>query len=83
MGSLQRCANDEQILGAQLTGIAEQVEVVSLPGDLAEDPDGMPAVPVHLVIGRQDGRGLALMIGKLEIGVRPAVIPKHKQRFNC
>jgi predicted DNA-binding protein with PD1-like motif len=35
--------------------VAEQVEVVSMLGDVALGPDGEPAVHAHLVVGRSDG----------------------------
>src|SRR5690242_16196929 len=49
--------------------VDEQVEVLSLIGDVALGPDGKPAVHVHAVLGRRDGstRGGHL----LEAKVRP------------
>lgn len=35
--------------------IAEQVEVISLVGDIASAPDGTPALHVHVVVGKRDG----------------------------
>ena len=35
--------------------LAEQVEVVSLLGNVAVDPDGSPKVHAHLVVSRADG----------------------------
>lgn len=35
--------------------IDEQVEVLSLVGDIALDPDGDPTVHAHVVVGRSDG----------------------------
>lgn len=35
--------------------ITEQVEVLSLAGNLAEGPDGQPFLHAHLVVGKRDG----------------------------
>jgi len=51
--------------------VLEQVEVASLLGDVAEGPDGKPALHVHLVVGRRNG---AAMAGHLaEAHVRPTL----------
>lgn len=51
--------------------VEEQVEVASLTGDIVLDPDGMPAVHVHVVLGRRDGSAVA---GHLQEGlVRPTL----------
>lgn len=51
--------------------VDEQTEVASLTGDIALDPEGLPAVHVHAVLGRRDGSALA---GHLEMGlVRPTL----------
>ena len=51
--------------------VDEQVEVASLTGDIALDPEGKPAVHVHAVLGRRDGSALA---GHLMEGhVRPTL----------
>lgn len=51
--------------------VREQVEVASLIGDVAEGPDGAPALHVHLVVGKRDG---AAMAGHLaEAHVRPTL----------
>jgi predicted DNA-binding protein with PD1-like motif len=51
--------------------VREQVEVASLTGDVALEPDGTPAVHVHAVLGRRDGSAVA---GHLERGlVRPTL----------
>jgi len=94
LGSLQRFADAERILAAQLTAIGalsdvvllyfnwqskqyakipvtEQVEVASLLGDIAEGPDGKPALHVHLVVGRHDGSAMAGHLG--EAHVRPTL----------
>jgi predicted DNA-binding protein with PD1-like motif len=64
--------------------IREQVEVVSLIGDVALAPDGSPKVHAHVVLGRRDGTALS---GHLVEGhVRPTLEvtlteePKHLQR---
>lgn len=45
--------------------VAEQAEVLSLVGDVAEGPDGKPAVHVHAILGLRDGttRGGHLLEG--------------------
>jgi uncharacterized protein len=35
--------------------VNEQTEVASLIGDIGVDPQGDPAIHVHLVLGRRDG----------------------------
>ena len=51
--------------------VEEQVEVASLVGDIAVNPDGKPSVHVHAVLGRRDGTALA---GHLHEGhVRPTL----------
>lgn len=51
--------------------VEEQVEVASLTGDVAVEPDGEPAVHVHAVLGRRDGSAIA---GHLNRGiVRPTL----------
>ena len=64
--------------------VEEQVEVLSLVGDIALRDDGEPQVHVHVVVGRSDGttRGGHL----LEAHVRPTLevivteSPEHLQR---
>jgi predicted DNA-binding protein with PD1-like motif len=51
--------------------VREQVEVASLNGDVALDPQGRPAVHIHLVVGRRDGSALAGHLG--EAHVRPTL----------
>jgi predicted DNA-binding protein with PD1-like motif len=51
--------------------VREQVEVASLNGDVALDPDGKPTVHIHLVVGRKDGSALAGHLG--EAHVRPTL----------
>lgn len=36
-------------------GIDEQVEVISLVGDIALGPDGAPQLHMHVVLGKRDG----------------------------
>ena len=51
--------------------VAEQVEVASLTGDIAVEPDGKPAIHVHTVLGKRDGSAVA---GHLNKGhVRPTL----------
>ena len=38
--------------------LREQVEVVSLMGDVAQGPDGKPALHVHVVVSRSDGTAM-------------------------
>ena len=64
--------------------VSEQVEVLSLVGDIARDEKGEPKVHAHVVVGRADGttRGGHL----LEAHVRPTLevilveSPRHLQR---
>jgi predicted DNA-binding protein with PD1-like motif len=64
--------------------LREQVEVLSLVGDVALKPDGSPQLHAHVVVGRSDGttRGGHL----LEAHVRPTLevvlveSPAHLQR---
>jgi predicted DNA-binding protein with PD1-like motif len=51
--------------------IGEQVEVASLMGDVADDPDGMPALHIHIVVGTRDGSAKAGHLG--EGHVRPTL----------
>jgi len=51
--------------------VREQVEVASLIGDIALDPDGKPAIHIHLVVGRSDGTAMAGHLGKAH--VRPTL----------
>jgi len=51
--------------------VADQVEVASLIGDVAEAPDGKPALHVHIVVGRRDGTAMAGHLG--EAHVRPTL----------
>ncbi len=51
--------------------IAEQVEVASLLGDIAQGPDGSASLHIHLVIGKQDGNAMAGHLG--EAHVRPTL----------
>jgi len=64
--------------------VKEQVEVVSLMGDIATSPKGEPKVHAHIVVGKRDGTALAghLLSGR----VRPTLelilteSPTHLQR---
>lgn len=51
--------------------VAEQVEVASLIGDVAEGPDRKPSLHVHLVVGRRDGTAMAGHLA--EAHVRPTL----------
>lgn len=64
--------------------IREQVEVVSLVGDVAEDEQGESKVHCHVVLGRSDGTALGGHL--LEAKVRPTLevmlveSPRHLHR---
>lgn len=51
--------------------IEEQVEVASLIGDVAQSPDGKPALHIHVVLGRRDCSALAGHLYEAE--VRPTL----------
>jgi predicted DNA-binding protein with PD1-like motif len=61
--------------------VREQVEVVSLVGDVAQGPGGKPALHVHVVVSRSDGAAMGGHL--LEAHVRPTLeivvteSPKH------
>jgi predicted DNA-binding protein with PD1-like motif len=61
--------------------VTEQVEVVSLLGDVALGPDGKPALHPHVVVSRADG--IAMGGHLLEAHIRPTLevvlteSPKH------
>jgi predicted DNA-binding protein with PD1-like motif len=66
--------------------VEEQVEVVSLLGDIALDQDGGPKLHLHAVLGRRDGTAMG---GDLESGhVRPTLevviteSPAHLRRVH-
>ena len=44
--------------------VREQVEVASMIGDIALDPEGKPALHIHLVVGKRDGAAVAGHLGK-------------------
>jgi predicted DNA-binding protein with PD1-like motif len=64
--------------------VHEQVEVVSLVGDIAQGEGNQPAVHAHVVLGKSDGTALGGHL--LEAHVRPTLelmlveSPKHLQR---
>jgi predicted DNA-binding protein with PD1-like motif len=64
--------------------VGEQVEVVSLVGDIAEGERGEPKVHAHVVLGRSDGAALGGHL--LEAHVRPTLevvlveSPRHLRR---
>jgi predicted DNA-binding protein with PD1-like motif len=51
--------------------VREQVEVVSLVGDIAEDEKGGPKIHAHVVVGRSDGSAMAGHL--IEARVRPTL----------
>jgi predicted DNA-binding protein with PD1-like motif len=51
--------------------VREQVEVASLIGDVAEGPNGQPALHIHLVVGKRDGTAIAGHLA--EAHVRPTL----------
>jgi predicted DNA-binding protein with PD1-like motif len=51
--------------------IREQVEVASLIGDIADDPEGTPALHIHIVVGTRNGSAKAGHLG--EGHVRPTL----------
>jgi predicted DNA-binding protein with PD1-like motif len=61
--------------------VREQVEVVSLVGDVAQGPDGKPTLHLHVVVSRSDGMAMGGHL--LEAHVRPTLevvlteSPKH------
>ena len=64
--------------------LREQVEVLSLVGDVALDEDGAPKVHAHVVVGRRDGTAHGGHL--IEAYVRPTLevilveSPRHLQR---
>lgn len=64
--------------------VREQVELVSLIGDVALDENGVPKIHAHVVVTRQDGMALGGHL--LEAHVRPTLevivteSPAHLQR---
>lgn len=55
----------------QRNPVEEQVEVASLNGDVALDPEGTPAIHAHIVVGKRDGTALAGHLA--EAHVRPTL----------
>ena len=64
--------------------VREQVEVLSLVGDIALKPDGSPEVHAHAVVGRSDGTTLGghLMAGHVRPTLEVMLVesPRHLQR---
>ncbi len=64
--------------------IEEQVEVVSMLGDIALDPEGKPKLHLHAVLGRRDGTtrggdlGEAIVRPTLEVIITES--PSHLRR---
>jgi len=51
--------------------VREQVEVASLIGDVADDPEGKPSLHMHIVVGTRNGNAKAGHLG--EAHVRPTL----------
>ena len=51
--------------------VDEQVEVASLIGDVALDPEANPVLHIHVVVGRRDGSAMAGHLGQAH--VRPTL----------
>lgn len=66
--------------------VREQVEVVSLIGDIAEDERGEPKLHLHVVLGRADGTALGGHL--MDASVRPTLevvlveSPAHLRRVH-
>ncbi len=64
--------------------VREQVEVLSLVGDIALDPEGKPKVHAHIVVGRSDGstRGGHLIEGHVRPTLEVMLVesPAHLRR---
>lgn len=62
---------DWQTKAYQPIQVEEQVEVVSLNGDITLDPDGKPRLHLHAMLARRDGSALGGDLG--EAHVRPTL----------
>ena len=62
---------DWEIKGYRRIPVTEQVEVVSLLGDVAAGPDGKPSLHPHVVVARSDGSAMGGHL--LEAHVRPTL----------
>jgi hypothetical protein len=62
---------DWQLKDYERIPVEQQVEVLSLLGDVALGPDGKPTVHVHSVLGRRDGSTIGGHL--LEAWVRPTL----------
>ncbi|ETR75807.1 hypothetical protein X566_24410 [Afipia sp. P52-10] len=64
--------------------VREQVEVASLLGDVAEGPDGKPALHLHIVVGKRDGSAIAGHLRKAHVRPTLEVIvtesPEHLRK---
>jgi predicted DNA-binding protein with PD1-like motif len=64
--------------------LREQVEVLSLVGNVATGPDGTPKIHAHVVVGRSDGTacGGHLLEGRVRPTLEVVIVesPKHLQR---
>lgn len=75
---------DWETRGYRRIAVPDQVEVVSLLGDLARGPDGETVVHAHAVLGRPDGsvRGGHLLAGRVRPTLEVVVVesPAHLRR---
>ncbi len=75
---------DWQRKGYQKIPVREQVEVLSLIGDVAQGEDGTPKVHAHVVVGRSDGstRGGHLLEGHVRPTLEVMVVesPAHLRK---
>ena len=66
--------------------VNEQVEVASMVGDVALDPEGNPAIHIHAVVGKRDGTALAGHLGRGHVRPTLEVIlnesPAHLQKVH-
>ena len=65
--------------------LREQVEVLSLVGNVATGPEGTPKIHAHVVVGRSDGTacGGHLLEGRVRPTLEVVIVesPKHLQRW--
>jgi predicted DNA-binding protein with PD1-like motif len=64
--------------------LPEQVEVLSLVGNIAQDPDGKPKLHAHVVVGKSDGtaHGGHLLQARVRPTLEVVIVesPEHLQR---
>jgi predicted DNA-binding protein with PD1-like motif len=87
LGALERATIgyfDWQKKAYQPIAVDEQVEVITLVGDIAEDDKGEPSLHAHTVLGRSDGttRGGHLLKGQVRptLEVTLTETPAHLRR---